>query len=72
MAHNRVVDQALSVMVEAAGREETAEMAEITILYCLAKLRDLRDYARARPGPAPVARGRRWYLASEGRPTIVE
>jgi len=71
MAHNRIVDQSLSAMVEAAGREETAEQSEIAALYVLARLRELRDYARARPIPE-AARSRRWYLASEGRPTIVE
>ena len=73
MAHNRIVDQALSDMVEVAGTEETAEQAEIAVLYCLARLRELREVGRRRQEVATAQdRRRAWYLASEGRPTIIE
>lgn len=75
MAHNRIVDQSLAALVEAAGRDETAEQSEVAALYILARLRDLQHQARQRLAPATrQGRRRSWYLATEGpaRPTIVE
>lgn len=54
MTHKRILNQSLSTLAEACADEETAALAEETLGYCLAQLRELRDRARRRLGLASL------------------
>jgi PAS domain-containing protein len=54
MTHKRVLHQSLSNLADASLHQGTSALAEETLGYCLAQLRELRDQARRRLGLASL------------------
>lgn len=68
MAHNRTVLQSLSVLTAVACSDcpEEAALAEETLAYCLAEMRQLRDQARDRILARQEVSDLRFWLLADG------